>query len=211
MENRTFINDFITKAINDYIDYKYSPDGVNFNSFYAVVFRLLVLIYSEEDLLNAYYLYSKDEFINVLKKFGYENSDAFIECLNNYYNNENSEGFIFIQKSLVDMLYQKEKRTSISLDDKKNFKSLLYSPYSSNPLQVAYNFSMSKNPLEVINYYESFENENVITPNDEVVPTLETLNSKKLQHSFGYINIVFILIIIFVLIGLIALITVLFL
>ena len=263
MNNKVFINNAITKAFNDYLDYKYSPSGVKFNSFYVVVVRLLVIIYSEEDLLNPFYVQDEDGFYSVLKTFGYHIDDVlkFEHALEDYYQNETSDGFIFIQKALVDMFIQKRKTVDMDMQEIIDFRNLLYSSNSDNPLRVSYNFLMSNNPNEVVDYFdlqikkldikkvpetkhilnwdaykllnysmEDIENMSAADVNDLNKKVYEYFNinetsvnknyllekalyekltsKKKLKHSSGYINIVFILAIVLVLGALIAYITI---
>ena len=50
--NQVFINEALTKAINDYQISKSEINGIKYNSFLTVVIRTLVTIYNELDILN---------------------------------------------------------------------------------------------------------------------------------------------------------------
>ena len=71
MDNKVFINNAINKAMNDYLNGEKNPEGIMFNSFYAVVIRLLTCIYDETDMINQFYAMDEDGFINTLKMYGY--------------------------------------------------------------------------------------------------------------------------------------------
>lgn len=156
MDNKEFVNKAFTVALTNYLDSKNKPDGVLFNSFYAVIIRLLVVIYDEEDILNAYYALSEEDFERTLKKYDYHIDDIlkFKHAMEDYFNKETSDGFIFIQKSLVDMFMCKKNKIDIDINEVMEFRNLLYSPLCDNPLRVSYNFLMANRPNEVVDYFD---------------------------------------------------------
>ena len=175
MEKDIFVNDGFTFAINQYLDNKSNPEGVDYNSFFAVVIRLMILIYDELDILNPYYLKDETLLDSNLKKYGYSYEDIskFKIAIDDYYKNESEDGFIFIQKELINMFMKKKIVLDIKDEELNTFKALLYSPYSPSPLMVSYNFYMTKKPNEVLDY---FETECVKNIKKEIVKPKETLN-----------------------------------
>lgn len=150
-----FVNEAFTIAINDYLNSKNNTNGVKFNSFMVVVIRLLMIIYDELDILNPFYLNNEQALNDNLEKYGYNyiSVDKFKKTFQNYYENENSEDFINLQKMLIDMFALKNKTMEISKDIECNFKDLLYTPNSSNMLIISYNYLMAKDPNEIENYF----------------------------------------------------------
>lgn len=175
MEEDIFINEAFTYAIKEYLESKKQPEGIKYNSFFVVIIRLLTIIYDELDILNPYYLNNEQSLINNLKKYGYpeENINEFRRSFQRYYENESETNFIKIQKMLIDMFVKKKLTLNISQEEIKGFRELLYSPYASDSLIVSYNFLMSKDPFEVIKYFDKQMLEN----NKKVISKpKETLN-----------------------------------
>ena len=186
MDNGSFVNDGFTYALTEYLNNKDNPEGVEFNSFYAVVIRLLTLIYDELDIVNPYYVNSPESLLKNLIKYGYNYGDAknFFEMINHYFNGENEQDFINIQKTLVDMFIKKNQSVKLTRDDIQNFRIQLYSPYSGNPLRVSYNFMMTKKPYEVLDYFDRTLAQN---PYKKPAVARETLNIEAyevLKYSF---------------------------
>lgn len=157
MESGVFVNKGFTFALSEYLNNKNNPNGIDYNSFYAMVIRMLALIYDELDIINPYYINNYQTLLTNLIKYGYSSSDVqkFFVTLDEYYRNENSDGFVFIQKSLVDMFVKKNSSMKLAEEEKYAFRDMLYSPDSSNPLRVSYNYLMAKDPYEVLNYFST--------------------------------------------------------
>ena len=170
---QVFINEAFTKAINDYLKSVEQPKSVVYNSFLVVVIRLLIIMYSELDIVNLMVIYDEDLLKNNLAKYGYSknNLDIFFSDLQVYYelekDNENktikvkNPYFITVQKELIDMLIAKKLNFHLKEKEVQDFYSLLYTPYSKNPLQVSYNFLMADDVLEIDNYFKKQMKENV--------------------------------------------------
>ena len=168
-----FINEAFTKAINDYLKSVEHSKGVVYNSFLVVVIRLLIIMYSELDIVNPMVINDEDLLKNNLAKYGYSknNLDIFFSDLQVYYelekDNENktikvkNPYFITVQKELIDMLIAKKLNFHLKEKEVQDFYSLLYTPYSKNPLQVSYNFLMADDVLEIDNYFKKQMKENV--------------------------------------------------
>ena len=163
---KVFINNAITKSINDYVDSKNNIQGVTYNSFLVVVLRCLISIYSELDIVNPKMMDDEDIFKDNLSKFGYSKIDVevFLSNLELFleFEKENDKRsiknknpyFIIIQKELVDMLIKKKLNFYLTEDEIREFYDLLYTPYSMNPLRVSYNFLQSSDALEVDKYFK---------------------------------------------------------
>ena len=175
MDNKCFINEAFTFAINKYIDSKNFVESEDYNSFFVVVMRTLMAVYDELDILNPFYFNDEKLLIDNITKYGYGSVevDEFLKALQAYYEKETDDGFVFIQKRLIDMFIEKYKSMKISDDEINNFKNLLYSPKANSPLIVSYNFLMAKNPNEIIQYFEQ-----KLAENEKVEPqkVKETLN-----------------------------------
>ena len=175
MEGNVFVNEAFTFSINKYLKSKNKKEGVEYNSFFVVVLRLLFIIYDELDILNPFYFNNEKTLYKNLTKYGYPKDEVeyFFGLLQIFYKNNNERDFLEIQRCIVDMFCSKKISIKLNEDDVKEFKSLIYSPYSNNSLIVSYNFLMTKNPLEIFKYLERKMKESV-----KSVPTRpkETLN-----------------------------------
>ena len=170
---KVFINEAFTKAINDYLNSVDNPKGIVYNSFLVVVIRLLIIIYSELDIVNPMVINDEELLKNNLAKYGYSKNslDIFFSDLQVYYDfekdNENkiikikNPYFIEVQKELIDMFIAKKMNYNLKEKEVKDFYGLLYTPYSINPLQVSYNFLMADDVLEIDNYFKKQMKENV--------------------------------------------------
>ena len=170
---QVFINEAFTKAINDYLNSVDNPKGIVYNSFLVVVIRLLIIIYSELDIVNPMVINDEELLKNNLAKYGYSKNslDIFFSDLQVYYDfekdNENkiikikNPYFIEVQKELIDMFIAKKMNYNLKEKEVQDFYGLLYTPYSINPLQVSYNFLMADDVLEIDNYFKKQMKENV--------------------------------------------------
>ena len=191
---RVFINEAFTKAINDYLSSVENPKGVVYNSFLVIVIRLLIVLYSELDIVNPMVINDEELLKNNLAKYGYSKNDLemFLSDLQVYYDiekeNENkmikikNPYFITVQKELIDMLIAKKLNYNLKEKEVQDFYSLLYTPYSKNPLQVSYNFLMADDVLEIDNYFKKQMKENVKV----VVPREKHLLNVKAYELLNY-------------------------
>lgn len=157
MDSYVFINSAFTHMINSYLASKKQPESIRFNSFYVVVIRLLAIIYDELDILTPYNLKNETALYDNFQKYGYpkESINIFFGLLTHFYEEENSKDFLEIQKMIIDMFMKKKVTLNISDKEIENFKGLLYSKESRSPLQVSYNFMMTNNYNEVLEYFET--------------------------------------------------------
>ena len=191
---RVFINEAFTKAINDYLKSVEQPKGVVYNSFLVVVIRLLIIIYSELDIVNPMVINDEDLLKNNLAKYGYSKMDLemFFSDLQVFYDiekeNENkmikveNPNFITVQKELIDMFIAKKMNYNLKEKEVQDFYNLLYTPYAKNPLMVSYNFLMAKDVLEIDNYFKKQMQENVKV----VVPREKHLLNVKAYELLNY-------------------------
>lgn len=156
MKNNIFVNEGFNYALNEYIEHKNNPNGVEFNSFLVVVIRLLTIIYDELDLLTPYYLKNEESLDMNLKKYGYPKEDIYIfkSYINQYYDNASEEKFVLLQKMLIDMFACKKASLKLAPKELDSFRDLLYTPWACNPLIISYNFFMSNNLLEISKYFD---------------------------------------------------------
>lgn len=171
--NQGFINDAFAKALVDYQNSCDKPKGITYNSFLVVVIRALVCLYGELDIINPFIAQDEDLLVTNLSKFGYskENIAIFFANLNNYYQEELKNNnrkvkiknpyFIMVQKNLVDMLIAKKLNFYLTEVEVKEFYDLLYTPHTTNPLRLSYNYLMAENTLEVDEYFKKQMKDNV--------------------------------------------------
>ena len=191
---QVFINEAFTKAINDYLKSVEQSKGVVYNSFLVVVIRLLIIMYSELDIVNPMVINDEDLLKNNLAKYGYSKNDLdiFFSDLQVFYeqekDNENkmikikNPYFITVQKELIDMFIAKKLNYNLKEKEVQDFYSLLYTPYSKNPLQVSYNFLMADDVLEIDTYFKKQMKENVKV----VVPREKHLLNVKAYELLNY-------------------------
>ena len=171
--DKVFINNAFTKAINDYTKSNDNVQGVMYNSFLVVVIRSLISIYSELDIINPMVIGDEDLLKENLAKFGYDKTDIEVFLSNlqlfddfeklNENNNVKKKNpyFLIIEKDLVNMLINKKLNFFITEHELKVFYDLLYTPNSTNPLRVSYNYLMSNNEWEIDNYFKTEMRNNV--------------------------------------------------
>lgn len=171
--DKVFINNAFTKAINDYTKSNDNVQGVMYNSFLVVVIRSLISIYSELDIINPMVIGDEDLLKENLAKFGYDKTDIEVFLSNlqlfddfeklNENNNVKKKNpyFLIIEKDLVNMLIKKKLNFFITEHELKVFYDLLYTPNSTNPLRVSYNYLMSNNEWEIDNYFKTEMRNNV--------------------------------------------------
>lgn len=171
MESGVFINKAFTHALNEYLENKKSPMDIKFNSFYAVVIRLLIIIYDELDITTPYSLGKEKMLATNLKKYNVPKDviNNFFIYIEDFYETSSMSSFIRVQKTLVDMFIAKKNSIKVSDTEIKNFRDLLYSPYSGNPLIVSYNFMVTDNSSEVVDYFD------ILVSN----PVKKTISKKK--------------------------------
>ena len=162
MEGQTFINAAFNFAIRNYEKCKNGLNTVDFDSFYVVVVRALVLIYGDLDIMNPFHTNDEKTFDANLKKFGFKDSklQEFKEqFLAFYQNQENVEictsAFINIQKMLIDMFILRKSHVLVSDDEVGNFKGLLYTRNDTIPSKVLLYTKYTPGSLEIIEYFNS--------------------------------------------------------
>lgn len=168
-----FINEAFTQAINDYLKSVEQPKGVIYNSFLVIVIRMLIVLYSELDIVNPLVINDEDLLKSNLTKYRFSKYqlDIFFSDLQVYYDIEKEQKdkivkkpnpyFISVQKLLIDMLIAKKLNFQLKEKEVQDFYNLLYTPYSPNPLQVSYNFLMAEDVLEIDRYFRQQMKENV--------------------------------------------------
>ena len=168
-----FINEAFNQALNDYLKSVEQPKGVIYNSFLVIVIRMLIVLYSELDIVNPLVINDEDLLKSNLTKYGFSKYqlDIFFSDLQVYYDIEKEQKdkivkkpnpyFISVQKLLIDMLIAKKLNFQLKEKEVQDFYNLLYTPYSPNPLQVSYNFLMAEDVLEIDRYFRQQMKENV--------------------------------------------------
>lgn len=171
--DKVFINNAFSKAVNNYTKSNDNVQGVMYNSFLVVVIRSLISIYSELDIINPMVIGDEELLKENLAKFGYDKTDIEVflsnlqlfddfEVLNENNNvKKKNPYFLIIEKDLINMLIKKKLNFFITEHELKVFYDLLYTPNSTNPLRVSYNYLMSNNEWEIDNYFKTEMKNNV--------------------------------------------------
>lgn len=162
-----FVNEAFTEAINTYLDCQDNQNGIKYNSFLVVCLRLLMIIYSETDIINPYKINSEETLMENIQKYGYpkENIQEFFNNLQEFWKiekeNENltikkdNSYFLKIQKQIIDMLITKKVNFHLLDEEIRDFYELLYTPESKEPLMISDNYRMSNgNVYEIKEYFE---------------------------------------------------------
>lgn len=179
-----FVNEAFDKAINDYLNSNKDVEGKLYNSFLVVVIRMLVNIYGELDIINPFYTLNEEALDTNLTKYG-----ANIELVNEfkflfdmYYktelknknsiNKEQNIYFIEVQKKIIDLFKLKNDNYLVNETSRKEFFDLLYTPATSNPLRLSYNYLNAEDVYEVATYYHdviSQEEKKVVKDKKEIL------------------------------------------
>ena len=199
--NGVFINPTLTQAINDYLNSKEKENSILYNSFLVVCIRLLIVIYSETDIINPFTMNSVDTLKNNLKKFGYSenNINLFFENLANYdkFQKENSNVaikkpnpyFEIIQRQIIDMLMVKKVNFYLSEKEINEFYELLYTPTCKDPLRISELYlNLSGNNEAIKNYFEEQMVKNVKLPEEEFKSYLNNRSYEIMGLSMDYVK-----------------------
>ncbi len=198
--HKVFINEAFEKAINDYLQSSDKVQGVIYNSFLVVVIRLLKNLYGELDLINPYKMNDEELLKENLSKYGYSKFkvELFLSNLQLFYDiekeNQNKQiktknhYFITVQKDIIDMLICKKLNFDLKQSDVTDFYSLLYTPYSNNPLQVSYNFLNAEDVFEIDRYFKKQMKENIKIVKVKEKPLLNVKAYELLKYSMEDIN-----------------------
>lgn len=164
-----FINEAFNNAINSYLNCKNNKLGIEYNSFLVVCIRMLMVIYSETDIINPFNINNSDILINNLMKYGYPETKI-KELFNNFqgfYNieqknrnlpiKENNPYFISVQKQIIDMFITKKVNFHVLEEEIRKFYDLLYTSESKEPLIISTNYLMAGDRINEIKEY--FEHE----------------------------------------------------
>lgn len=171
MEGKVFVNLAVQQSIQNYLNFKNTPNRDEFNTFLVVVVRTLVLIYGELDIVNPYRTNNERGFDENLKKFGYpiEKITELKEEMQNFFANplDNAvchDVFVSIQMKLIDMFALRKSHVFVSEEEINQFKSLLYTKNDTNPIKA-----------DLYNRY---------TPNSDML--LQYLSSKLFEAAHDY-------------------------
>ena len=198
--NQFFINEAFDKAVNDYLKSADQPQGIVYNSFLVVVARILIIMYSELDILNSLAINDEELLKKNLMRFGYSASslEIFFSNLQQYYDIEKenetkkvkikNEYFILVQKDLIDMLIAKKLNFYVTEKEIKEIYDLLYTPFSKNPLRVSYNFLTAPDVLEIDKYFKKQLKENVKIIKPQEKHYLNIKAYEILNYSMGDLN-----------------------
>ena len=165
MEDKVFINNAFEKAFNTYIDNVDKDNSLEFNSFIAVVIRLLILIYGEDVI--TYYKNKDENAFNVLMlKYGYslEDYSKFVNNFNRCFNfslkqktkaiKKKNKYFNLVQKSLIDMLVMKNQKEPVDSDVKNKFYELLFTANTKDFYRKSIALVEAYNPYEIDDYFK---------------------------------------------------------
>lgn len=175
MEGNIFVNVALTSALNDYLKFKKEPLNPEYNSFYVLLIRTLVVIYDELDLYNPFKMLNEKGLDNNFQKFGLSTKrlqDFKRELLIFYQNQDNFEvaqnAFLEIQKILVEMFSYRTKYINPTKEEIDDFKAFLYTREDTEPYKV-----------DLYNKY---------TPNSDLIVHYFYNKIFEVQHNFNFIE-----------------------
>lgn len=163
MQTEVFISHSINDSINNYINYKEKEYTKEFNSFECSIFRMLLIIYGEE-LLTAYNEKNPDKFDKIIMKYGLEveKLDEFKINFEKYYKmkkqhedkaiKKKNKFFNLVQKNIIDMMIEKNKKEQVNKDNLEDFYNLLFTANSNNFYKKSIAVLEAYNPYEIDNY-----------------------------------------------------------
>lgn len=164
MKNEVFISNSINKSIENYVNYKEQNYHKEYNSFVCSVFRMLVLIYDESELLSAYNSKNNEQFDNCLMKYGLEveKLDEFKINFEKYYKlhlkqqdkaiKKKNKFFNLVQKNLIDMMLLRNEKEKVDKSIIDEFCTLLFTANSKDFYQKSIAVLEAYNPYEIYEY-----------------------------------------------------------
>jgi len=133
MIGKPFINEVLSKSIEDYLKYKNKPESLEYSSFLVVVIRSLIFIYGELDIINPYITRNETNmggFDVNLTKYGFPLSlvQEFKACFLDFQQECNAmkkpnSAFLKIEKFLIQMYFYKQK--TMNLPYQNNYINVL--------------------------------------------------------------------------------------
>lgn len=142
MIGKPFINEELSRAIENYLKFKEKPDSIEFSEFPVMVIRTLVFIYGELDIINPYITRNENNmggFNSNLMKYGLslEAVEKFKECFPAF-KKEASVGkkpnvaFLNLEKYLIQMYFCKQKMMNLPVEKQQELKQYLYVKENNN-------------------------------------------------------------------------------
>ena len=197
-KNYIFINNAINDSIIMYYQAKEKPYSVEFNTFMVTVMRMIVLLYGELDITNCYH--TKNEkgmggFDTNITKYGFPekklerfkiNFEKFYEFdmrQKKLHIKRKNPFFNLVQKSLIDMMFAKNKRAPLDAAQAQEFYNMLFTANSVDFYRRTYAILTSTNPYEVDEYFRRnmFMLSNKIT----IKPIRRRILSEDIYSFFG--------------------------
>lgn len=164
MQENIFINQAMQDAMQLYITSKDKKESLNYNRFLCTVIRMLVLIYGEEEILNAYQKKEVATFENVLLKFGYDKKeyDQFLMAFDKFYKfdirqqkksiKKKNKYFDLVQKYLIDMMVKRHSVQPVNQQVLLSFYELLFTANSKDFYRKSTAVLLAYNPYEIDEY-----------------------------------------------------------
>jgi len=163
-----FVNEAIQVSFEEFVNIwgtEGYEESLKYNSFMVTVIRALIFIYGV-DILEAYQQKSKKRFNEILGKYGfdskgiqgfrvnYEKFYRFNERQKDKAIHKKNKYFNLVQKSLIDMLVQKNMKEPISSDDKREFYDFLFTANSKSFYAKSVALVLAYNPYEIDTYFK---------------------------------------------------------
>ena len=166
MDKYVFVNSAINDSVVLYLQSKDDDKSIEYNSFLACVVRMLILIYDEDSIVNAYYNKDIKGFDDILKRYGYpeEELKKFKDSFARFYAFENGQKdrvikkknryFNFVQKALIDMLVYRNNVEIVDIQIKKELYSLLFTANTKDYYRKSFAIRVAINPYEIDEYFK---------------------------------------------------------
>ena len=206
---QVFINEAFSKAIKDYLKSVEQPKGVLYNSFLVVVIRLLIIMYSELDIVNPMVINDEDLLKNNLAKYGYSKNDLdmFFSDLQVSYN------FLMADDVLeIDNYFKKQMKENVKVVVPREKHLLNVKAYELLNYSMDQINNMDASEVDRVNHqvYDYFKiRENAINKEyllDKAVEAIER-EQNKVTSGNGYVDILLVMSIICTVIMVVGIIT----
>lgn len=158
-----FVNSAINEGMQLFIANK-NKDNLDYNCFLCSIIRMLVLLYDENRLIEAYYQKNEEAFDTIVMEYGYTKEEVsyFKMVCEKFYHfdkkqknksiKKKNKYFNLVQKCLIDMFIKKNGVQKLEDEIMKNFYQLLFTARSKDFYRKSTAVLLAYNPYEIDDY-----------------------------------------------------------
>lgn len=159
-----FINEALDEGFKLFHDNQDKQDNLSYNAFLCSVIRMLVTIYGEREIIDAWNSRDEVQFYSLLSKYGFNRVDIenFKVVLLKFYKSlkkqevkaikKKNKYFNLVQKYLVDMMVCRCKMEMVDTKIKEEFVHLLFTANSKDFYRRSTAVLLAYNPYEIDEY-----------------------------------------------------------